>query len=79
MFLINIRLNWCGCVIKDIIGNGRMLGFIPEFYKDQNICNKAVDNDSHALRFVHDCYKIQKSRIVLSVFIFCNETCSWML
>ena len=53
-----------------------MLGFIPDFYKDQNICNKAVDNDSHALRFVHDCYKIQKSRIELSVFIFCNETCS---
>ena len=35
--------------VKVIIENGRMLWFISECYKDQNMCNKAVDDYPHAL------------------------------
>ena len=34
---------------KVIIENCGMLGFIPDYYKDKNSCDKAVDNYSHAL------------------------------
>ena len=29
-------------------------GFIPKCYKDQKMCNKAVDDYSYALKFVLD-------------------------
>ena len=29
-----------------------MLGLIPDCYKDQKMCDKAVDNYAHALRLV---------------------------
>ena len=31
-----------------------------DFYKNQEMCNKAVDNYSHALEFVPECYKTQE-------------------
>ena len=34
--------------------------FIPDCYKNHNICNKAVDNYAHALESVPDFYKNQK-------------------
>ena len=37
-----------------------MLWFISDCYEYQKICDKAVDNYSHALRFVPNCYKIAK-------------------
>ena len=41
--------------MKVIKENGRMLRFIPYCYKDQKICDKGIDNYSHALRFAPDC------------------------
>ena len=38
---------------KVIIENGGMLIFISDCYK--NKCDKAIDNYSHALRFVPNC------------------------
>ena len=32
-----------------------MLGFIPDCYVGKKMYNKAVDNYSHALRFVPNC------------------------
>ena len=46
---------------KVIVENGGMLMFIPDRCNDQNMCNKAVDSYSHALRSITDCYKILKS------------------
>ena len=45
---------------KATLGNGGMLKSVPDCYKIQKICNKAVDNYAHALEFVRDCYKTQK-------------------
>ena len=33
---------------------------VPDCYKNQEMCKKAVDNYSHALEFVSECYKNQK-------------------
>ena len=40
---------------KVILGNGGMLMFLFDCYKDQNMCNKAGDNYTHALGIVPDC------------------------
>ena len=40
--------------------NGEMSTFIPDFCRDQNKSNKAVDNYVHALVFHPDYYKTQK-------------------
>ena len=40
---------------KVISENGGMLMFIPDSYKDQNMCDKAVDNFAQALGSVPDC------------------------
>ena len=37
-----------------------MFKFVPECYKNQRMCNKAVDTNVHALQFVPNCYKTQK-------------------
>ena len=37
---------------KAILENGRTLMSLPECYKNQEMCNKAVDNCPHALEFV---------------------------
>ena len=42
---------------KVILKNAGMLLFIPDQLKDQNICNKAFDNFTHALGSVPNCYK----------------------
>ena len=33
---------------------------VSDCYKNQEICNKAVDYYPHALQFVHECYESQK-------------------
>ena len=33
---------------------------VPDCYKNQEMCNKAVDNCPHALDYVPECYKTQK-------------------
>ena len=45
---------------KAIVGNGETLEFVPNCYKNQQTCNKAVANYPHALKFVPDCYITQK-------------------
>ena len=37
---------------KAIVENGATLKFVPDCYKNQEMCNKAVDNYPHALEFV---------------------------
>ena len=44
-----------------VIKNDEMLGFISSCSKDQKMCNKAVDNYSHALGFFPNWYKTQKN------------------
>ena len=46
---------------KVILENGEASMFVPDCYKYQKMCNKALDNYPHALRFVSDCYKTQKT------------------
>ena len=36
-------------------------GFVPDCYKNQKMCCKAVDNYSHILEFGSNCYKTQKN------------------
>ena len=42
---------------KVILENGEMLMFVSDCYKNQKLCNKAVETYRHALEFVPDCYK----------------------
>ena len=43
---------------KVILENGGKLTFVPDCYKNQKMCNKAVDNYADALGSASDCYKI---------------------
>ena len=43
-----------------IIENSEMLETVPNQYKTQEMCNKAVDNYAHALGLVYHWYKIKK-------------------
>ena len=38
-----------------------MLTFIHDCCKDENMCNKVVDNYAHASRSVPNCFKTQKN------------------
>ena len=42
---------------KAISENGATLNSVLDCYKNQEICNKAVDNYPHVLEFVPECYK----------------------
>ena len=46
---------------KAILENGGTLKSVSECYKNQEMCNKTVDNYAHALEFVPECYKTQKN------------------
>ena len=41
-----------------------MLTFIHDCCKDQNMCNKVVDNYAHASRSVPNCFKTQKKCVI---------------
>ena len=43
---------------KATLENGGTLKSVPYCYKNQEMCNKAVENYSHALEFVPECFKI---------------------
>ena len=43
-----------------MLENGGTLKPVPGCYKNQQICNKVVDNYPYALEFVTECYKTQK-------------------
>ena len=58
---------------KTILENGGTLKSIPDCYKNQEMCNKAVDNYPHALEFVPECSKkCDKTfnKCLLAFFIF---------
>ena len=44
---------------KAILENGGTLKSIPYCYKNQEMCNKAVENYPHALEFSPECYMSQ--------------------
>ena len=41
---------------KAILENGGTLKFVPDCYKNREMCNKASDNFPQALEFVLECY-----------------------
>ena len=45
---------------KAILENGGTLKSVPDCYKNQEMCNKAVDNYPHALEFVPERNKAQE-------------------
>ena len=45
---------------KVIFENGGTLKSVPDCYKNQEMCNKAVDNYPYAWEFVTECYKTQE-------------------
>ena len=45
---------------KSILENLETLKCILDCYKNQEMCNKVVDNYPHALKFLPECYKTQK-------------------
>ena len=40
---------------KATLENGGTLKSVPECYKNQEVCNKAVDNYPHALESILEC------------------------
>ena len=66
MFPINVRLK--KSVIK-IFGNGGTLESVPNRYKTKEMCDKAVDNYAHALKFVPDPDKTKKCVLKLLTII----------
>ena len=44
---------------KVILENGGMSTFVPYCYKNQKMCDKAVDSYPFAMQFVFEYYKIQ--------------------
>ena len=45
---------------KSILGNGRTIKSFPDCYKNQEMCNRAVDNYPHAFEFVPECSMTQE-------------------
>ena len=41
--------------------NGGILKSVCDCHKNQEICNKAIDNYPKAFEFVSECYKTQKN------------------
>ena len=46
---------------KATLENGGTLKSVPECCKNQEVCNKAVDNYPHALESILECCKTQKT------------------
>ena len=49
----------CNKANEVILESSVTLMFVPNCYKNQQICNKAVDDYDHVLEFVPDCHKTQ--------------------
>ena len=48
---------------KAILESDGTLKSVPDYYKNQQMCNKAAGNYPFALKFVVKCYKTQKKKI----------------
>ena len=68
MFLTDIRLK---CE-KAILENGRILKSVSDCYKNQEMCNEALDNYPHALEFVPECFMTQeiRNKVFLYLILF---------
>ena len=47
---------------KAILESDGTLKSVPDYYKNQQMCNKAAGNYPFALKFVVKCYKTQKKK-----------------
>ena len=54
---------------KAIIENCGTLKSVPDCYKNQEMCNKAVDNYPHALNLFLNTIRLKKCVIKLSILI----------
>ena len=54
---------------KSILENGGTLNSVTECYKNQEMCNKAVENYPHALEFVHVLNDIRLKTCVIKLLI----------
>lgn len=45
---------------KYILENVKTFKSVPNWYKNQKLCNQAVDSYAHALKFILECYKSHK-------------------
>ena len=50
----------------------------PDYYRSQEMCNKAFDNYPNALEFFSECYKSQKKYVTNLSKCIC-KICFWML
>ena len=72
--------HFCGDVLferphKAILENSGTLKPVPDCYKNQTMCNKAVDNYAHALESVPDCYNTQEVCGKAVNTSLCNTIC----
>ena len=58
MYLIDVSLTKYDRVILE---NAGTLIFVPDYYKNQKMVTKAVDNYPRAIEFVPDCFKTRKT------------------
>ena len=54
---------------KAILENGGTLESVPDCHKNHQMCEKAIDDYHHALRFASNCYIIQKCVTKLPILI----------
>ena len=88
----NIDLNWTSYQIfkkqdsfkGSLLGkrgwqNGAMLKFVPDCYKNQRMCNKAVNNYAHALQFVPNWLRRKKCviKLLIQVLLQCKLIPDW--
>ena len=56
---------------KAILENGETS--VPDCYKNQEMCNKAVNNYPHALEFVSECLRLKKCVMKQLMDVFCIQ------
>ena len=56
--------------VKALLENCGTLNSVPDYYKNQEMCNKAVDNYPYALEFVPEFFMTQKCVLKLLILIF---------
>ena len=54
---------------KIFLENGEMLRFIHDTYKNQDMCDKAVDSYPSAIQVVSECYQTQKTSDKLLILV----------
>ena len=52
-----------------ILENGGTLNSVPNCYKNQEMCNKAIDHYPHTLPFVPECYNTQMCEKALNTYL----------